>query len=194
MKRRVLVPALVAAICAHAALAAPASYRYTAAGKNAVTFEFVQADAKTTGAFRDFAVDLTLDDQNPAANKLTVRVKIESIDTQDEERDGVLRSADLFDARRHPVATFTSTRIVRAQGGYQALGKLTIRDVTRDFAVPFVLRQGHMTGAATLKRLDFGVGQGEWESTEWVGNDVTVRFDLRPSPASSPAQSPKPDA
>jgi hypothetical protein len=30
-----------------------------------------------------------------------------------------------------------------------------------------------------VKRLDFGVGQGDWKSTEWVGNDVTVTFNLR---------------
>jgi polyisoprenoid-binding protein YceI len=188
MKPRCLVTALVAAACAYTAAAAPVSYRYTPTGKNAVTFEFVQADAKTIGAFRDFDVELTLDDRNPAANRLTVRVRTESVDTHDEERDGVLRSAELFDAKRHPVATFTSTRIIRARGGYQALGKLTIRDVTRDFAVPFALRDGHMTGAATLRRLDFGVGKGEWESTEWVGNDVKVMFDLRPS------SGPKPEA
>jgi polyisoprenoid-binding protein YceI len=181
MTRRVLA-ALIAAAWASTAVSAPVSYHYTATGKNAVTFEFVQADAKTPGAFRDFEADLTLDDKNPAAGKLTVRVKVASLDTGDEERDGILREADLFDVKRYAVATFTSTRIVRAKGGYQALGKLTIRDVTRDFAVPFALRaDGHMTGAATLRRLDFGVGQGEWESTEWVGNDVKVMFDLRPS-------------
>jgi hypothetical protein len=28
-------------------------------------------------------------------------------------------------------------------------------------------------------RLDFGVGQGEWSTTKWVGNEVGVNFDLR---------------
>jgi polyisoprenoid-binding protein YceI len=183
MKRPVFVSTLLAVSCAYTAAAAPVSYQYTPADKSSVAFEFVQADAKTPGAFRDFDVALALDDRNPAANKLTVRVKVASLDTGDEERDGILRDVDLFDVKRYPVATFTSTRIVRGQGGYQAIGKLTIRDVTRDFTVPFTLRDGHMTGAATLRRLDFGVGKGEWESTEWVGNDVKVTFDLRPPKA-----------
>ena len=184
MTRRILIAAVAAAACLHGAAAfAATTYHYTSTGKNALTFEFVQADAKTPGAFRDYDVSLTLDDKNPAADKLTVRVRVASLDTQDEERDGILRGADLFDAKRHPVATFTSTRIVRARGGYKALGKLTIRDVTRDFSLPFTLRDGHMTGATTLRRLDFGIGKGEWESTEWVGNDVKVTFDLRPPKA-----------
>ena len=35
-----------------------------------------------------------------------------------------------------------------------------------------------LKGSATLKRLDFGVGQGEWKDTETVANDVKVRFAL----------------
>lgn len=194
MKRRILVTVLAAGACLHGAAGLAATYQYTQTGKNALTFEFVQANAKTPGTFRDYDVSLTLDAENPAANKLTVRVRVASLDTQDEERDGILRGADLFDAGRYPVATFTSTRIVRTRGGYQALGKLTLRDVTREFSVPFALRDGHMTGATTLRRLDFGIGQGEWESTEWVGNDVKVMFDLRPGPASSSAESRKPKA
>jgi hypothetical protein len=30
-----------------------------------------------------------------------------------------------------------------------------------------------------VHRLDFGVGQGDWKSTEWVGNDVTVSYTVR---------------
>ena len=39
-----------------------------------------------------------------------------------------------------------------------------------------------MKGSASLKRLDFGLGQGEWASTEWVGDTVDVRFELKLSP------------
>ena len=63
--------------------------------------------------------------------------------------------------------------------------------VARETRVPFTFRtadeQGHpagyLTGKTTLKRLDFGVGQGDWQSTEWVGNDVTVAYSLRLTPA-----------
>jgi polyisoprenoid-binding protein YceI len=36
-----------------------------------------------------------------------------------------------------------------------------------------------LKGTAKIKRLDFGVGQGEWQDTSTVGNDVQVRFALR---------------
>ena len=39
-----------------------------------------------------------------------------------------------------------------------------------------------MKGSAKLERLAFGLGQGDWASTEWVGNEVDVRFELRLAP------------
>jgi polyisoprenoid-binding protein YceI len=38
---------------------------------------------------------------------------------------------------------------------------------------------GYMSGKTTLRRLDFGVGQGDWKATDQVGNDVGVSFALR---------------
>jgi len=36
-----------------------------------------------------------------------------------------------------------------------------------------------LKGQFAIRRLDFGVGQGDWKSTEWVANDVTISFALR---------------
>jgi polyisoprenoid-binding protein YceI len=79
-----------------------------------------------------------------------------------------------------------STSVV-AKGGerYEAQGKLTIRDVTRDAVLPFTLaiaddaaQPGRLRATArgrlNLKRLDFGVGQNEWAGTGQVANEVTV--------------------
>src|SRR5205823_3720660 len=73
------------------------------------------------------------------------------------------------------------------QAGAQNNGKLTLRGVTRDVRVPFTFRNatengvtvGYMSGKTTLRRLDFGVGQGDWKATDQLGNDVGVSFALR---------------
>ena len=36
-----------------------------------------------------------------------------------------------------------------------------------------------MRGGTTIRRLDYGVGQGEWGDTTLVGNEVRIRFELR---------------
>ena len=39
-------------------------------------------------------------------------------------------------------------------------------------------RTARLSGGTTIQRLDFGVGQGEWTDTTWVGNAVEIHFDL----------------
>ncbi len=46
-------------------------------------------------------------------------------------------------------------------------------------------RGAAIAGGTTIRRLDFGVGQGEWQDTKWVGDDVRIKFELvlEPGPA-----------
>jgi polyisoprenoid-binding protein YceI len=174
---------LFAFVCWHACAASAANYVLDPA-ESRLTFAFIQAGAENSGGFAKFEVRLSLDDAEAASGRLEVKVHVDSLDTGDAERDEVLRSSDLFHVEKHPTATFSSTRIKStAPGRYEALGKLTMRGVTRDVRVPFTFADGRMNGGALLKRLDFGVGQGEWQSTEWVGNSVKVNFALRLVPA-----------
>jgi polyisoprenoid-binding protein YceI len=162
--------------------------RYTLdPAKSSLEFTFVQAGAQNKGKFGKYSVTLDFAPDNLAASRLDVVVDVGSLETGDKERDDTLRSADLFDPAKFPQARFTSTQITKSATGYDAIGKLTIRGITRDQHVPFGLRtadeQGkptaYLTGKTTIKRLDFGIGQGDWKSTEWVGNDVTVSYALR---------------
>jgi cytochrome b561 len=152
-----------------------------------LTFDFTQAGATTKGAFGKFMVRLTTDaGGKPTA--LEVDVTIESVDTKDGERDRILMGSDLFDAKKYPLARYRATRFMEvAKDRYMAAGQLTIRDVTRDLALPFSLTAVTpgaapgviLAGEQTIRRLDYGVGRGEWRSTEMVGNDVTLRYSVR---------------
>jgi cytochrome b561 len=155
-----------------------------------LAFNFTQAGAGTNGSFKAFTTTLvTGEDGAPASLEVTIDVK--SIDTGDKERDGLLRDKDLFDVKRFAEAKFAATRFTReASGRYQAIGKLTIRDVTRDVTLPFALTEipggdasgWLLAGETVINRLDYGVGQGEWRDTGMVGNAVTVRYSVRLTP------------
>ena len=166
--------------------AAPARYSLDPA-KSTLEYAFVQAGAQNKGAFKKYTTTLDFAADNLAASKLDVVVDMASLDTGDKERDDTLRGADLFDVARNPQARFSSTQIVKTANGYDAVGKLTLHGVSRDTHVPFTLRtateQGkpvsYLTGKTTIKRLEFGVGQGDWKSTEWVGDEVTITYSVR---------------
>ena len=69
--------------------------------------------------------------EDPLASSVTATVDVSSINTGQEQRDAHIRSADFFEAEKHPTMTFTSTG-VRADGGDFLLdGDLTIRGVTK---------------------------------------------------------------
>jgi polyisoprenoid-binding protein YceI len=155
--------------------------------KSTLEFSFTQAGALNKGKFKRFPVSFDFAPDNLAGSRLEVTVEIGSLDTGDKERDDTLRSADLFAVAKFPQAHFLATQFAKTAAGFEAQGKLTIRDQTRDVRVPFTFRTaveqgatvGYMSGKTTIRRLDYGVGQGDWKATDQVGNDVGVSFSLR---------------
>ncbi len=166
--------------------AAHAEPRQADQSSGRLEFSAVQAGARFTGAFTRFRVALDFDPAHPASGSLDVTVDVASIDTRDPERDEILRGPDFFKAAEHPQAVFRARGFERAGDGWRAPGDLRIRGVTRPVPVMFTLAPGAddpvMEGSASLRRLAFGLGQGEWASTEWVGDEVDIRFELRLRP------------
>ncbi len=171
---------------AHAADAAVTRYTLDPA-KNTLEYQFVQAGAQNKGQFSRYAVTLDFSPDNLPASKLDVVIEMASAQTGDKERDDTLKGSDMFAVAKFPQAHFTSTQITKTANGFDAVGKLTLRGVSKDIHVPFSFRTadeqgkqvGYLLGRTSVKRLDFGVGQGDWKSTEWVGNEVSVSYSLR---------------
>ncbi|HYL04033.1 MAG TPA: YceI family protein [Steroidobacteraceae bacterium] len=180
---------LALAIAALARGAAPPAVPHFALdpAKSSLEFTFLQAGARNKGSFKRFNVSLDFSPADPGTGRLEVTVEVGSLDTGDEDRDDTLRGADLFDVARYPQAHFSATHIARTASGYAASGNLTIRGVTRATTVPFTFREAtegatavaYMAGSTAVRRLDFGVGQGDWKATDQAGNEVTVSFSLR---------------
>jgi polyisoprenoid-binding protein YceI len=182
---------MFSACAAFAAAAAPPHF-VLEPSKSLLRFSFVQAGASNTGRFGKYTADVRFSNDNLPASKIDVTIDIASLDTGDKERDDTLKGADLFDVKKFPTAHFVSSKIVSSGAArYEAQGKLTIRNVTRDIKLPITWQTkdeggktfGYLTGRTTLRRLDYGVGQGDWKSTEWVNDEVGVTFSLRLAPA-----------
>jgi polyisoprenoid-binding protein YceI len=162
---------------------AGAAHYTQAPGAGSLTFTFMQAGAENHGSFRQFATELDYDAKNPAAGSLRVTVQTASLDTQDKDRNDALGGPDLFDVKKYPTAQYVAGSFVkRADGKLEAVGKLTLRGVTKELRVPLTIRETaegvELSGELTLRRLDFGVGQGEWQSTEMVGDDVKLQYKV----------------
>jgi len=174
---RLLVLSVVSLLATAGALAADARYALDPA-KSTLEYQFTQAGALNKGKFKKYTV--TLDVAGDVPSKLDVVVEMSSLDTGDQERDDTLKTPDLFSVAKFPQSRFTSTQITKTANGYDAVGKLTIRGVSKDVHVPFTFSpaNGSLMGKVTIRRLDYGVGQGDWKATDQVGNDVAVTYAL----------------
>ena len=151
------------------------------------------------GQFKDFDAQLEIDDNDLTHSYLDGAVKTVSVDTQDERRDGHLRSADFFDAEKYPVMKFVSTRIEKkGEDQYHVTGDLTIKDVTRE-ATFNVTEEGRgkdpwggqrigFSGQLTVNRKDFGLNWNvALEAGGWLVQDqVKITIDLEVVQAAQP--------
>jgi polyisoprenoid-binding protein YceI len=189
--------ALLAALALAAATATAGDWRIETAGST-VAFTAVQQGARFPGGFERFGGTVRFDPAT-TTGRIDATVDVASVDTGNPERDGILRTAEWFASAQFPQARFVATRFRREADGFLADGTLTLRDAAR----PAVLRfrfapaadgSARLTGSLAVRRLDFGIGRGEWTDTTYVGNDVDVSIDVRLRPAAAPAPAPGPRA
>jgi len=174
---------LLASLALLFGLAVAATQWHMQPKQSTLTFVGTQAGARFEGAFEKFIADIRFDPKDLAGSRFDVKIDLTSVNSRDGERDGIIKGPDLFATERWPTAHYVAGKFsARGKGKFAATGKLTLRNVTRDVPIEFTFepRDGSawLKGSATLKRLDFGVGQGEWQDTEWVGNEVEIRFAL----------------
>src|SRR6185295_9491321 len=112
-----------------------------------------------------------IDRANPAASKVELTIKADSVDTAAEGRDKDLRSENFFDVARYPTITFKSTKIEpKGKDAYDVTGDFTMHGVTKTITVPVKLggfmavkgRRGMGEKAGfeisfPLNRKDFGI-------------------------------------
>jgi polyisoprenoid-binding protein YceI len=175
----------VAAVLCALLAAAPAAAETWQADQHAGQLRFVatQAGAKFSGHFGEFRVRMEFDAANPANARLDVTIATPSADTADAERNEVLHGRDFFWVTRFPESRYHAEGFKPEGSEWLATGTLTLRGVTQPVAIRFRLKpqsgQLDMKGSATLRRLEFGVGQGDWASTTWIGDVVDVAFQLQ---------------
>ncbi|HWJ34963.1 MAG TPA: YceI family protein [Steroidobacteraceae bacterium] len=169
--------------------AADAATSYTAdPTPSRLEFIGVQAGAEFKGSFHKFTAAVDFAPEALANAHFDVQIDLNSLDTMDKDRDKTMRGPDIFDIAHFPTAHYVTRSFTKTATGYSAAGTLTLHGVTKDVPIDFqfVSAPGgaKLEGTAKLKRLDFGVGQGDWKSTEWVGDVVKVSFSLvlKPKP------------
>lgn len=187
MKKTLATVMLGAALLAQPLLAQPKTYEVDGAHSR-VGFSVTHLQlSEVEGRFGDYQGTINWDAEKPANSKIKFTVKADSIDTDNDRRDGHLKSPDFFDTAKYPTLTFETTSVEALSGNKYALtGDLTMHGVTKRITVPATIRgpvdamgNGSLSlGFSTtfkVNRIEYGVGAG-WKggSDKVVGHDVFV--------------------
>ncbi|CAN5701722.1 YceI family protein [soil metagenome] len=89
-----------------------------------------------TGEFKTFDATMESDKEDFSDAKISFTADIDSINTNQEQRDTHLKSDDFFNAEKFPKMTFVSKELKHVSGSdYKLTGDLTIRDITKEFVL-----------------------------------------------------------
>jgi polyisoprenoid-binding protein YceI len=148
-----------------------------------ITFAIKEMGVPVEGKFAKWTADIAFDPKKPEAGKVAFTIATGSASFGAPETDAEVPKPEWFNIAKFPNATFASTAIKAKGGGkFDVAGKLTVKGTTKDVVVPIALTQAGptttATGAFTIKRNDYKVGEGEWTDTSQLADDVAVKFKI----------------
>ncbi|MDA5193541.1 YceI family protein [Govanella unica] len=173
---------MIAAVMLWPLAAGAAEWRVIAKDSH-LGFQGTQAGSSFDGIFPAFDAAIRFDPDHLDQASVTVTIDLSKAESGNADRDSALGQPEWFHVKTYPTAQFVSQSFRKtAADQYEASGKLTLKGVTHQIVLPFTLKitgaVAHMTGAVTLNRHDFNVGEGQWGSDQWVGKDVVVTVKL----------------
>lgn len=133
-----------------------------------------------TGYFHKYDADFTSSKEDFSDAKVTFTADINSITTNNEQRDTHLKSDDFFNAEQHPKMTFVSKELKKTgDDKYKLIGDLTIRDVTKTVELdveyggtmvdPYGNTKVGFEVTGTINRKEYGL---KWDAVTEAGGAV----------------------
>ncbi|TCJ19202.1 polyisoprenoid-binding protein [Flaviaesturariibacter flavus] len=139
-----------------------------------------------TGYFKSFDVEVvTESDDFTTASAIRFKADVDSIDTNNQQRDTHLKSADFFHADEHGQITFVGNKYEKSGDNAKLHGDLTIRGITKPVTVdvefggivvdPYGQTKAGFTVSGKISRKEFGL---TWNAATEAGQ-VVVSDDIR---------------
>jgi polyisoprenoid-binding protein YceI len=142
-----------------------------------VAFSGQHAGMNFEGKFERWQASLTLPPQsNP---NITATFYMRSAKTGDSIYDSTLPEFDWFDVDNHALGKFVSTNIAITEGGYQVMGDLTIKDITKPVSFMLTDTDNKLTASIGINRLDYQIGFESDPDAEWVSKTITISMLIK---------------
>jgi polyisoprenoid-binding protein YceI len=173
---------MVALVLIAAAPAAADVRRYVIQRETSeVSFKATSRLMNADGRFHHVRGEVLVEPTDITTARVAVTLEAASIDTGIGLRDSHLRSADFFDVERFPDIIFESIRVEGSARRATVTGRLTMRGVSQEVAVPVDVTLSETalvaTGEIVVNRRDFGMSYHSIVNP--IGNEVRVSFTIR---------------
>jgi polyisoprenoid-binding protein YceI len=143
---------------------------------------------KVRGRFNEFSGSIVTA-ENPLESSVDLEVSVDSITTNNEQRDGHLRSADFFESEKYPTFTYKGAGARQDGDKFVIDGELTIKDVTKVVPLTFELNgfsgdpwggtRAGFSATAAINRKDFNVNfEGVQNGLAVVGDKIEIHIEV----------------
>ena len=143
-----------------------------------IKFSGDQAGAPFTGQWQSWQAQLQFHESDLSKGRFDVRIDTQTPFSNDKERDDTIRSSEFFNVSEFKEARFIANRFERNENAFLALGTLKMKNLSHPVTLNFTVEQVNgittLEGSASLDRLLWNIGTGDWTDTSWVGQTVEV--------------------
>ncbi|MFA9190924.1 YceI family protein [Flavobacterium sp. FZUC8N2.13] len=144
-----------------------------------------------SGKFDSYEATIITDEDNFENASIEFSADINSINTNNGDRDNHLKSGDFFDAENHPKLTFKATSFTKDGDDYELVGDLSLRGVTKSVKLatefsglmkdPWGNTKAGLNISGKINRKDWGLN---WNSAleaggVLVGEEVRLNIELQ---------------
>ena len=165
--------------------------------------------SNVVGRFNSMSGSIVLDDKDMSKSSVDAVIKTASIFTNNDRRDGHLRSADFFNADKDSQITFKSTKVIPgADKSMKIEGMLTMRGVTKPVVLDakflgsgsmamgpnMTVTKSGFSATTTVNRQDYGIS---WNKTldqggTMLGDDVAIVLNIEADKVAPPGDAAAP--
>jgi len=143
--------------------------------------------SNTYGMFPGVEGSFVVDEAKPANSSVELKIKVDSVNSNNEKRDQHLKSPDFFNSKQNQWITFKSTAVKPSgKNKFKVTGDLTVNGVTKSVTLdltrnrtgqdPWGATRTGFDGALKLKRSDYNMTYMQGENS--VGDNVELTFSV----------------
>lgn len=144
--------------------------------KDDFSIKFISKDP--SGSFKDFKGTIYFDENDLANSKFDVSIDVSSITTGNAMMNKKAQIEEWFNAAKYPQIKFVSTKVEKSDKGYNVIGNLKIKGVSKETKIPVTYSKSGETakfsGNFNVKRSEFKVGH----KSEAVPDIMKIEFSI----------------